>query len=72
MKSILERLQALERELPEMVTVLYPDGTQAAVAALTAFQIAACDKGTTFTVPNNQAMERLLRAVADAVADDET
>lgn len=71
-KSILSRLEAMERLVPSLVTVLYPDGTQAAVAALTAFQIAACDKGTTFTVPNNQAMERLLRAVADAVADDET
>ena len=28
-------------------------------------------KGVTFTVPNNQSMESLLRAVADAVADDE-
>lgn len=72
MKSILERLQALERELPEMVTVLYPDGTQAAVAALTAFQMAVCDKGVTFSVPENSSMERLLQAVADAVTDDET
>ena len=72
MKSILERLQALERELPQMVVVTLPGGKQTAVAALTAFQMAVCDKGTTFTVPDNPPMERLLRAVADAVADDET
>lgn len=73
MKSILERIQAMERELPSLVTVIYPDGTQAAVEALTAFQMAVCDKGvTTFFVPDNPPMERLLQAVADAVADDET
>lgn len=55
-----------------MVTVLYPDGTQAAVAALRAFQMAVCDKGVTFSVPENSSMERLLQAVADAVTDDET
>ena len=71
-KFILERLRALERELPEMVTVIYPDGTQAAVAALTAFQMAVRDKGVAFSIPENPPMERLLRAVADAVADDET
>ena len=70
-KSILERLQALERELPEMVTVIYPDGTQAAVEALKAFEIAVHNKDVTFSVPDNNAMETLLRAVADAVADDE-
>ena len=55
-----------------MVTVLYPDGTQAAVEALRAFQMAVCDKGVTFSAPENPPMERLLQAVADAVADDET
>ena len=29
------------------------------------------NKDVTFTVPGNQSMETLLRAVADAVADDE-
>ena len=42
-----------------------------AVEALRAFEIAAHNKDVTFTVPGNQAMETLLRAVADAVADDE-
>lgn len=72
MKSILERLRALERELPSMVTVIYPDGTQAAVEALTAFEIAVHNRGVTFSVPENSSMERLLQAVADAVTDDET
>ena len=71
-KSILERIQAMERELPSMVTVIYSDGTQAAVEALKAFEIAVHNKDVTFTVPGNQATESLLRAVADAVADDET
>ena len=71
MKSILDRLRAMERELPSMVTVIYPDGTQTAVEALRAFEIAVHNKDVTFTVPGNQAMETLLRAVADAVADDE-
>lgn len=72
MKSILERLQALERELPQMVLVTLPGGTQTAVEALKAFEMAVHNKDVTFTVPNNQAMERLLQAVADAVTDDET
>ena len=72
MKFILERLRALERELPEMVTVIYPDGTQAAVEALRAFEIAVHNRGVAFSIPENPPMERLLRAVADAVADDET
>lgn len=72
MKSILERIQAMERELPSLVTVIYPDGTQTAVEALRAFGIAVHNKGVTFTVPDNPSMERLLQAVADAVADDET
>lgn len=72
MKSILERLQALERELPEMVTVIYPDGTQAAMEALKAFEMAVRDKGIAFSAPENPPMERLLQAVADAVTDDET
>ena len=71
-KSILERIQAMERELPSLVTVIYPDGTQTAVEALTAFQMAVCDKGVTFSAPDNPPMKRLLQAVADAVADDET
>ena len=71
MKAILERLQAMERLMPSLVTVIYPDGTQTAVEALEAFGIAVHNKGVTFTVPNNQSMESLLRAVADAVADDE-
>lgn len=71
MKAILERIQAMERLMPSMVTVIYPDGTQTAVEALKAFEIAVHNKDVTFTVPGNQAMETLLRAVADAVADDE-
>lgn len=71
MKSILDRLQAMERLMPSMVTILYPDGTQTVVEALRAFEIAVHNKDVTFTVPGNQAMETLLRAVADAVADDE-
>ena len=71
MKSILERIQAMERLMPSMVTVLYPDGTQTAVEALKAFEIAVHNKDVTFSVPDNNAMETLLRAVADAVADDE-
>ena len=71
-KSILDRLRAMERELPSLVTVIYPDGTQTAVEALRAFEIAAHNKDVTFTVPDNPPMERLLQAVADAVADDET
>ncbi len=71
MKSILDRLQAMERIMPSLVTVLYPDGTQATVEALRAFDIAVHNKDVTFTVPGNQAMETLLRAVADAVANDE-
>lgn len=70
-KSILERIQAMEREFPSMVTVLYPDGTQTAVEALKAFEIAVHNKDVTFSVPDNNAMETLLRAVADAAADDE-
>ena len=71
-KSILERIQAMEREFPSLVTVIYPDGTQTAVEALKAFEIAVHNKDVTFTVPDNPPMERLLQAVADAVADDET
>ena len=71
MKSILDRLRAMERELPSMVTVIYPDGTQTVVEALRAFEIAVNNRNAIFSVPNNQAMENLLRAVADAVADDE-
>lgn len=71
MKSILDRLQAIENLLPSMVTVIYPDGTQTTVEALRAFEIAVHNKGVTFAVPGNQAMETLLRAVADAVTDDE-
>lgn len=67
MKSILDRLRAMERELPSMVTVIYPDGTQAVVEALRAFEIAANNNDVTFSVPGNSAMETLLRAVADAV-----
>ena len=70
-KSILERIQAMERLMPSLVTVTYPDGTQTVVEALIAFEIAVHNKDVTFTVPGNQAMETLLRAVADAVADDE-
>ena len=71
MKTILDRLQAMERLMPSLVTVTYPNGTQTDVEALEAFGIAVHNKGVTFTVPGNQAMETLLRAVADAVADDE-
>ena len=67
MKSILDRLQAMERLMPPLVTVTYPDGTQTAVEALRAFEIAVHNKDVTFTVPGNQAVETLLRAVADAV-----
>lgn len=71
MKSILARLQAMERIMPSLVTVIYPDGTQTDVEALKAFNIAVHSKNVTFSVPCNSAMENLLRAVADAVADDE-
>ena len=71
MKSIFERIQAMERELPSMVTVIYPDGTQTVVEALRAFEIAENNNDVTFSVPGNNAMETLLRAVADAVTDDE-
>ena len=67
MKSILDRLRAMERELPSMVTVIYPDGTKTVVEALKAFEIAVNNRNVIFSVPNNQAMETLLRAVADAV-----
>ena len=67
MKAILERLQAMERLMPSLVTVTYPDGTQTAVEALRAFEMAVHNKDVTFTVLGNQAMETLLRAVADAV-----
>ena len=40
MKTILDRLQAMERLMPSLVTVTYPDGTQTAVEALKAFEIA--------------------------------
>ena len=69
-KSILERIQAMERLMPSLVTVTYPNGTQTDVEALEAFDIAVHNKGVTFTVPGNQAMETLLRAVADAVTDE--
>ena len=71
MKTILDRLQAMERLMPSLVTVIYPDGRQTAVEALKAFEIAVNNRDAIFSVPNNQAMENLLRAVADAVADDE-
>ena len=71
MKSILDRLQAMERIMPSLVTVIYPDGTKTVVEALRAFEIAVNNNDVTFAVPGNQAMETLLRAVADAVADDE-
>ena len=67
MKAILERLQAMERIMPSLVTVTYPDGTQTVVEALRAFEIAVNNRDATFSVPNNRAMEPLLRAVADAV-----
>lgn len=71
MKTILDRLRAMERELPSLVTVIYPDGTKTVVEALRAFEIAVNNNDVTFAVPGNQAMETLLRAVVDAVADDE-
>ena len=67
MKTILDRLQAMERLMPSLVTVIYPDGTQAVVEALKAFEIAVNNRDAIFSVPNNQAKETLLRAVADAV-----
>lgn len=67
MKTILDRLRAMERELPSLVTVIYPDGTKTVVEALRAFEIAVNNNDVTFSVPGNQAMETLLRAVADAV-----
>lgn len=67
MKSILDRLRAMERELPSMVAVIYPDGTKTVVEALKAFEIAANNNDVTFSVPSNNAMETLLRAVAEAV-----
>ena len=71
MKAILERLQAMERLMPSLVTVTYPDGTQTVGEALRAFEIAVNNRDATFSVPSNRATENLLRAVADAVADDE-
>ena len=50
-KSILERIQAMEREFPSLVTVIYPDGTQTVVEALEAFGIAVHNKGVTFYCP---------------------
>ena len=70
MKTILDRLRAMERELPSLVTVIYPDGTKTVVEALRAFEIAVNNNDVTFSVPGNQAMETLLRAVADAVTDE--
>ena len=67
MKTILDRLQAMERLMLSLVTVIYPDGTQTVVEALKAFEIAANNNDVTFSVPGNSAMETLLRAVADAV-----
>ena len=67
MKTILDRLQAMERLMPSLVTVIYPDGTKTVVEALKAFDIAVNNRKATFSVPNNRAMETLLRAVADAV-----
>ena len=67
MKTILDRLQAMERLMPSLVTVIYPDGTQTVVEALRAFEIAANNNDVTFSVPGNNAMETLLRAVAEAV-----
>jgi hypothetical protein len=57
----------MERELPEMVTVIYPDGTQTVTEALRAFEMAANNNDVTFSVPGNNAMETLLQAVAKAV-----
>ena len=71
MKTILDRLQAMERLMPSLVTVIYHDGTQTVVEALRAFEIAANNNDVTFSVPGNNAMETLLRAVADAVTNDE-
>ena len=67
MRAILERLQAMERIMPSLVTVTYPDGTKTVVEALKAFEIAVNNRDAIFSVPTNQAMETLLRAVADAV-----
>ena len=67
MKSILERLQAMERLMPSLVTVTYPDGTQLTVEALRAFEIAVNNSDVTFSAPENYAMEDLLRAIAEAV-----
>lgn len=70
MKSILARLQALERLKPSLVTVTYSNRKQTVVEPLEAFNLAANIKGVTFTVPENKPMENLLRAVADAMADE--
>ena len=67
MKAILERLQAMERIMPSLVTVIYPDGTQTVVEALRAFEMAANNNDVTFSVPGNNAMETLLQAVVKAV-----
>lgn len=55
MKSILDRLQAMERLMPSMVTILYPDGTQTVVEALEAFEMAVYDKGVTILCPRQSA-----------------
>ena len=71
MKSILARLQALERLKPALVTVTsYSNRKQTVVEPLESFNLAANIKGVTFTVPENKPMENLLRAVADAMADE--
>ena len=67
MKTILDRLQAMERLMPSLVTVIYPDGTQTVVEALRAFEMAANNNDVTFSVPGNNAMETLLQAVVKAV-----
>lgn len=67
MKSILDRLRAMEMELPSLVAVIYPDGTQTVTEALRAFEIAANNNDVTFSVPGNNAMETLLQAVVEAV-----
>lgn len=67
MKTILDRLQAMERLLPSYVTVTFPDGRQTVVGTAKAVEIAITDDTAKFSIPDNTALENLLQAVADTV-----
>ena len=68
MRYILNRLKELEREQPQRVSVLYPDGKTIDVNALKAFNMAAnCGENISFIV-DNKAIATLLKAVRKAAA----